>query len=131
MTKTPQQDRVVEFVRANPGCSMDDVVRAIGDCQPGTMSGIQTACSTINRTLSSGRIEDRGDGNRHRYYVVEKPPVMPHVRRGKLKTASKIREEAYRLAIIAMEERASTGDLEGAGCMRDLARSIRAIRIRA
>ena len=131
MRKTPQQDRVVEFVRANPGCSMSDVVQAIGDLHPGTAQGIQTACSTINRTLAAGRIEDRGEGSRHRYHVVEEPIVARPARPGKLKTASQVRDEAYRLAIIAMEERENTGDPEGADCMRDLARDIKAIRIRA
>lgn len=45
------------------------------------------------------------------------------------KTASAVRAEAARLAAQEAEQRDRDGDPEGAGVLRDLARTIRAIRI--
>lgn len=49
----------------------------------------------------------------------------------RMKTAVEVRREAARLARSWAEERDDCGDPEGAGCFRDLARQIDAIRIRA
>lgn len=49
----------------------------------------------------------------------------------KLKTAGNVRREAYRMAMDAATEREKEGDPEGAGVIRDLAQSIKAIVIRS
>lgn len=45
------------------------------------------------------------------------------------KTAAEVRAEAYRLVRAEAVEREKTGDPEGAGVLRDLARDIKAIRL--
>lgn len=45
------------------------------------------------------------------------------------KQPSDVRDEAYRLALDAARERAADGDPEGAGVIRDLAASIKRIRL--
>lgn len=47
------------------------------------------------------------------------------------KRAADVRDEAYRLALDAARERMSDGDPEGAGVIRDLAASIKRIRLTA
>lgn len=45
------------------------------------------------------------------------------------KRPSDVRDEAYRLALFHARERANEGDPEGAGVIRDLAASIKRIRL--
>ena len=49
--------------------------------------------------------------------------------RRRMKAPLAIREEAYELAQIAAEEREKDGDPEGADVLRDLAESIKGIRL--